>query len=69
MTNTRKEKTMKLLGFTVGGVLLGLVLGGVAVWIVTVLGMADMAALVVGGAVWCLVSIIGLGVGCILQFK
>ncbi len=60
---------MYLIGFTLGGVLLGLVMGGVAVSFVVWLGMTEMAAMVVGAAVWCLVSIIGLGVGCILQFK
>ena len=60
---------MYLFGFFVGGVLLGLVLGGVSVSIMTWLGMAEMMALVVGACVWCLVSIVGLAAGCILQFK
>ena len=60
---------MYLFGFLIGGVLLGLVLGGAAQAIAMLFGVTGMWLALIGAIVWCLVSIVGLAAGCILQFK
>ncbi len=60
---------MKLLGYTFGGMIVGLILGWLAVWGLGLMGMTEMMALMIGSLVWCLISIVGLGLGCMFQFK